>query len=95
MIFELVFSCLLVLFFVAQYYLNRKQGVAEEKPKESIIAAAALGLLPVVMVVLVFTGTMDRLSYLPVVLRGFALVLMTVWFVRNFSQIKSLLQMQE
>lgn len=95
MIFELVFSCLLVLFFVAQYYLNRKQGVEEEKPKESIIAAAVLGLLPVVMVVLVFTGSLDKLPYLPVALRGFAFVLMAVWFVQNYSQIKSLLQMQK
>lgn len=95
MIFELFYSLLLVTLFTTQYFINKKRGAVDAKPKESMLAAAALALLPVVMVVLVLTKTEVNWPYLSFALRCVVLALVAVWLVQNLSQIKSLLQKQE
>jgi len=92
---EFFSGLLLYVLFATQYFINKKRGAVEQKPKESIPVAAAFALLPLVMVVLVLTRNVDKIPYLVIILRCIVLVLATIWFVQSFSRIKSLLQKQE
>lgn len=92
---EFFTSLLILVLFTAQYLIRKKRGVAEEKPKESMLLAIILALSPVIMVAFVLTKMDDMLSYLFLVLRCIVIGLATVSLVQNFSQIKSLLQKQE
>ena len=91
---EFFIGLLFYALFATQYFLNKKRGAAEGKPKEYILVAAIFALLPIFLVALVLTRNVDKMPYLVIILRCMVLVLAVVWFVQNFSKIKSLLQKQ-
>lgn len=91
---EFFTGLLLYALFAAQYFINKRGGVVEDRPKFYIPAAAVFALVPIFLVALVLTRNVEQMPYLFMILRYILIVLVVVWFVQNFSQIKSLLQKQ-
>lgn len=92
---DLLFSCLLITFFVFQYLITKKWGMPVNKKKNAFILFSIL-LIETLLIVNYYTASTKTMFYdLLDASKILAIVIMLLWFCLNIHKIISLVEKKQ